>query len=335
MYDGMFVFDNVIHMCDNTPHNLTPRSNNLLQPIMGAAKLFSVPGKYDYNEKFDRSGMTVEEAHRRIFDESDTDMVVAQAVPIFGWFKDGFAPAELNASFAAAYPEKVLFCGAVDPLYHGLSAVHEMERQVAELNARTFKFYQTQLGSTWRCDDRKLAYPLYEKCLELGINHVQFHKGLPFGPDQPLEPLRCHDLEQPALDFPELNFVIHHLGDPYIDETANIAARHQNISMALSSWINMHPIWPMESFHRLGKLLFWVGADRLYYGSEAFVWPNVQQYIELLASLEMPEELQEGYGYPALTREIKEKIFGLNYARLMGVDVEAKKAELAKKKEAA
>jgi uncharacterized protein len=42
----------------------------------------------------------------------------------------------------------------------------------------------------------------------------------------------------------------------------------------------------------------------------------------------MPEELQERYGYPQLTDEIKRKILGLNFARLMKIDVEAKLREL-------
>lgn len=42
----------------------------------------------------------------------------------------------------------------------------------------------------------------------------------------------------------------------------------------------------------------------------------------------MPDDLVAGYGYPELTREIKEKILGLNLAGLMGIDVEAKKKEL-------
>lgn len=331
MQDGMFVFDNVIHMYDNMPRNIGhEKTSIMLGAITGAGKKFSIPPQYPYKEDFATTEMTVEEAYRRLFVESNTDMVVAQTVPVFGWFNNGFSPAKLNYEFAKTHPERVVFCGGVDPIFHGLASIYELERQIVEWNAKSFKFYQTQKGPiSWRADDRLLAYPLYEKCLELGVTNVQFHKGMPFGPQQPLEPLRCHDIEQAALDFPDMTFVLHHLGEPYIDETINIAARHHNIQLALSAWINMHPIWPMESLHRLGKLLFWVGADRLLYGSEAFVWPSVQPYIELFANLEMPEELQVGYGYPALTREMKSKILGENQAKLLGIDIEAKKREFA------
>ena len=44
--------------------------------------------------------------------------------------------------------------------------------------------------------------------------------------------------------------------------------------------------------------------------------------------MEMPDELQDKYGYPALTRETKERIFGINFAEGLGIDLEAKKIEL-------
>ena len=42
----------------------------------------------------------------------------------------------------------------------------------------------------------------------------------------------------------------------------------------------------------------------------------------------MPADLMEGYGYPEVTAEIKRKILGENLARLIGVDIEAKKRKL-------
>ena len=46
-------------------------------------------------------------------------------------------------------------------------------------------------------------------------------------------------------------------------------------------------------------------------------------------AMEIPEDLRDGYGYPQITREDKAKVLGLNFARMMGVDVEAKIQELA------
>ena len=82
-----------------------------------------------------------------------------------------------------------MFCGGVDPLYRGMvDALDQLEYQVKELGASSIKFYNGHVTGSWRCDDEKVAYPLYEKCRQLGIKVLQSHKGIPFG-NQKLEDL--------------------------------------------------------------------------------------------------------------------------------------------------
>jgi uncharacterized protein len=330
MRDGMFIFDNVVHMYDNTEANVVGEEGaRVAGNLFGAGQVFSNE-TYPYKEDFLGTELALEDAHRILFEESDTDLAMAQTVPLFGWWKNGFSPAKRQWEFQQAYPDKVIFCGGVDPLFQGVEgACNEMERQVNEWGAKSIKFYQAhRKGLSWRADDPKIAYPLWEKALELGINNVQFHKGVPFGTER-MEDMKPNDLQDAATDFPDLTFIIHHLGDPYVDESISLASRNPNIWLALSAWINIYPIQPMASMHRLGKALMLVGPDRLLWGSEAFIWPNVQGYIELFAEAQMPEELQEGWGYPEITKEMKQKIFGENYAGLLGIDIEAKKRERA------
>lgn len=326
MRDGMFIFDNVVHMYDNTEANVVKEAGgaHVANNLYGFAKVLSNQ-EYPYDPNFLGNELGLEDAHRMLFEETETDLAMAQTVPLFGWWKEGFSPARRQHEFQQAYPDKVLFCGGVDPLFQGIEgAVTELERQATEWGAKSMKFYQAHAnGVSWRLDDRKIAYPLWEKCLELGINNVQFHKGVPFGTER-MEDMKPNDLQQAAVDFPEMTFIIHHLGDPYIDESISLASRNPNIWLALSAWVNIYPIMPMEAMHRLGKALMYVGPDRLLWGSEAFIWPNVQGYIELFADMEMPEELQDGYGYPAITKDMKRKMFGENFANLLGFDLEEK-----------
>jgi hypothetical protein len=53
-------------------------------------------------------------------------------------------------------------------------------------------------------------------------------------------------------------------------------------------------------------------------------------YIKAFLELEIPEDMRSGFGYPQITKQDEEKILGLNFAKLMGIDVEMKKRELAK-----
>jgi predicted TIM-barrel fold metal-dependent hydrolase len=269
--------------------------------------------------------------NRVLFEESDTDVAMVQTVPLFGVFKEGMTPARAAYELSQSNPDRLYFCGGVDPIYQGLKgALTEMERQVGEWGAISIKFYQAQDMRHWWCaDDEKLAYPLFEKAQELGIKVVQFHKGLPLG-RQRVETLRPNDLQAAAYDFPELTFAVHHMGDPYVDEMISIAARFPNIVLVLPLLFNQWFVQPKPMLHRLGEALLHVGEDRLCYGTDAFLWPGVQLYIDLIAELEMPEELQEDYGYPAITDETRRKLLGANFASIFGIDLAAKQAELAR-----
>jgi len=43
----------------------------------------------------------------------------------------------------------------------------------------------------------------------------------------------------------------------------------------------------------------------------------------------MPQDLIDGYGFSPLTDEVKRKILGLNAARLLGIDVEELRRQMA------
>ncbi|MGH7257608.1 MAG: amidohydrolase family protein, partial [Nitrospiraceae bacterium] len=63
------------------------------------------------------------------------------------------------------------------------------------------------------------------------------------------------------------------------------------------------------------------GTDSIWYGTP-------QWQIEAFRRFQMPQQLIDQYRYQPLTREIKAQIFGLNAARLFGVDPVAKRREL-------
>lgn len=332
MKDGMFVFDAAVHCQDFTDRQIKPGSDGrrvrvLREQLKGFIDLTARRGP-EANPGFS-SPPDLDWANAALFEKSDTDLAMACSVPLFAHWKAGLGPVELSYELAKSNPSRILLTGGVDPAYQGLDyALAEMERQVKEWGAVSMKFYQYQMrGCQWRADDRDIAYPLWEKAIELGIKMVQFHKGFPLELG-PVEAFMPNDIQYAAADFPELNFGIHHLGDPYVAETISIASRFENVYLILPLWFNQYFLQPHKMLHRLGEALLFVGSDRICYGSEAFIWPHIQPYIDAWATMEMPDELQDKYGYPQLTREIKEKVFGINFANGLGIDLNRKRAEL-------
>ncbi|WP_211697890.1 amidohydrolase family protein [Mycobacterium spongiae] len=326
--NDVFVFDNVVHMYDTSEDNLVDAASIIDRngQLKRAGKRRGTPktlppaaNSTGIGDGYDRR-WNVEELGDLLFADGLTDMAMAQAVVLFDVYKDGFAPVQAQYDFAQAFPDKVLFCGGVDPMFPGKAgAKADMTRQVEQMGARSFKFYNGHVDdSSWRCDDKELAYPIYEHALELGIEVIQFHKGNPIT-RAPLDTLTPLDIERAARDFPELTFGIHHLALPYFEECVYIAQRNPNVVLVLSGTMHLPLIAPWRFQRYLGRLLRDVGADRLLWGSEAPLLGNPRPAIEWFWNMDMPEELQDRYGFPQVTESDKRLILGLNQARLFDV----------------
>ena len=72
----------------------------------------------------------------------------------------------------------------------------------------------------------------------------------------------------------------------------------------------------------LSNLLFWLGPDRIIYGTDFPIWYPHWQLDEFM-EFELPDDLKQEYGVD-LTPAIKHKIIGGNIARLYELDVPTK-----------
>jgi uncharacterized protein len=332
LIDEIFVIDGVLHVPDLSTDNVRKDRPDALAVRDAFVATTSAGMGHFGSLSPPRTGKrySVEETYDTMFVKSPTDMAMVQVAPIFDWFTEWFAPIQLNHAFAAAHPDRVLFCGGADPSFRGLKdALALIEYQVRELGARSMKFYNGHVnGASWRCDDEAVAYPLYEKCREVGLKVIQFHKSVPIGL-QNVEDLRPNDLQAPARDFPDLTFVVHHPARTYFDELVSIASRFPNVYLLLSPFFSYGLVAPRLIQEQLGLLLQTVGSDKLLYGSDGPINGLAGPSIEAFLKLEIPQDLREGYGYPQITRTDRERILGLNFARLFDIDVEAKKLEFS------
>jgi uncharacterized protein len=272
---------------------------------------------------------TVDDIDEMVYRNSSTDMLCAMPLPLTDLFKDGLSPWEECAELARRRPDRTVFWGSVNPM-EGRRALDLMERQVGEFGAKAFKFYNVRYDYgrpfPWRMDDPQIAFPVFEKAQELGVNLIGVHKGVPLGP-QPIESTQTWDMDGAAANFPDLNFVIFHVGLPFIDETCWQLIRYPNLYASIAATINFVVRAPRQFAEILGKLLFWCGEDKIVYGSEAPIF-QPQWALDAFWDFELPQDLVEGYGYPQLTEQAKRKILGENLLRLHGMDVEATRAKL-------
>jgi len=216
-----------------------------------------------------------------------------------------------------------------------------LEHQVVDNGAVAVKCYtgNNAGGRNWNMDDEKIAYPLFEETRRLGLDVVSVHKGFPsqFGGDPDF--VRTADLAKATADWPQLAFVIYHSGyfpgleNPIEGFLADVAAMGQRDNLFAeigSSFANsvVLPPGPMGTAHMLGRLLKALGSWRVVWGTDSVWWGSPQWQIDLLKNLQIPDELQEKFGYPPLTDRTKARILGLNAARLYRIDVGAKRCEI-------
>jgi predicted TIM-barrel fold metal-dependent hydrolase len=328
--DDVLVFDCVAHPFNFDASNVIDSPGELFRQHLYAFHNVLTPESEPKlsAEEFLKEWST-QEISRMVFDESDTDMLVAMPLPLTDLFHDGLSPWQRCADLRDENPERTVFWGTVNPL-EGRKALEQMEVQVNEYGATAFKFYNVRYDYgepfPWRMDDPKVAFPIYEKAQELGINLIGVHKGVPLGP-QPIEATQTWDMDGAAANFPDINFVIFHVGLPFIDETCWQLVRYPNLYASIAATINFVVRSPRQFAEWIGKLMFWCGEDKIIYGSETPIW-HPKWALDAFWEFEIPQDLVEGYGYPQLTEQAKRKILGENLLRLSGMDVEETRRRL-------
>lgn len=147
------------------------------------------------------------------------------------------------AELVNAHPEQFIGFATVDP-WKDRWAVNELERAVTELGLKGLKLHP--IHQAFFPNDTRF-YPLYEKCVELGVP-VLFHSGfaasgvgMPGGGGLKLKysaPIPY--IDDVAADFPALTVVMAHPAWPWVEEQIAVALHKPNVYIDLSGWAPRH-----------------------------------------------------------------------------------------------
>ncbi len=262
-----------------------------------------------------------------LFEESQTDLAVYHAPQLVAFFKDGGSPMSTGKHAAELAPGRMYFYGSVYP-FDTARAIDELDQQIEENGIIGLKFYPNDLYDgqlrSFRMDDEKIAFPIFEHALKRGIRSIAIHKAVILGPlPQPnfLKDFRLDDIEVAALTFRKLNFEIVHGGWAFLEDTVMLAQVFRNVYVNLegpSAFLNFAP---RRFAHLMGSLMQAGAEDRIIWATGAMA-VHPRPLIEKFWKFEIPEDLIEGYGYPQLTSEVKRKVFAENFARMHAMNVQ-------------
>lgn len=158
--------------------------------------------------------------------------------------------------------------------------------------------------------DPRLA-PLYEFAGRRGIP-VMIHQGDTLDRAGHLKFARPIEVDEVAVQFREVSFVLCHLGNPWVEETAELVYKNENVYTDTSGLLGPPslPYFPemlRRCRERLQQTIVTIGSvDRVLYGSD---WP--------LESIATAIDLVEGL---ALPRTDRDAILGGNARRLFHLD---------------
>jgi uncharacterized protein len=210
-----------------------------------------------------------------LMDAAGIDVVILSA-----WHRPGgwvFSNDDV-AEFVRHNPRRFVGVAAVD-LERPVGAVRELERAVGELG---FKGLRVVPWLWNRPPNDRLYYPLYVKCIELGVPFCTQvgHTG-PLMPSEPGRPIPY--LDEVALTFPELRIVAGHIGHPWTDEMLGLASKHENVFIDTSAHLPRH--YPPQLVHFMKTY----GRSKVLFGTN-FPHLSFQRCVEQAKALDLPED---------------------------------------------
>jgi predicted TIM-barrel fold metal-dependent hydrolase len=323
-HDGekYFVMDSHIHFWDASPENWVKGQEEYAKgwiECFHAYQGLGPPATHWPIEKFQK--YSEEDFVKDVFDEGYVDVGVFQSTYLNEWYSEGFNTAERNARMAEKHPDRLIVNGRWDPR-DGDVGLRQLEEDAERYGLKGVKLYTAEwnAGSRgWKLTDPE-ARPFLDKCAELGITNIHVHKGPTIWPLDK-DSFDVSDIDHVATDYNgDLNFIVEHVGLPRIEDFCFMATQEPNVYAGLSVVIGGLMYARPKFFAKvMGELLFWVGEDKMLFGSDYGIWEPKWQ-VEGFVDWEMPDDPSLS-DYPRLGVEGKKKIMGLNAAKLYGVEV--------------
>jgi uncharacterized protein len=277
------------------------------------------PPEYVWDkDKYDK--YTEDDIMHDLFEVGYDDKAIPQPTYLTEFFPGGFNTTEQNAEIAAKHPDRFILNGAFDPR-DGAAGLDELRRLKETYGIQGVKLYTAEWkgdSKGWRLDDDAAA-PYFELCLELGIKNIHVHKGPTIWPLN-RDAFDVHDVDPAASAYPDLNFIVEHIGLPRLEDFCWIATQEPNVYGGMAVAMPFIHSRPKYFGQMIGELLYWIGEDRILFGSDYAIW-QPKWLIEKFVDFQIPEDMQSELG--TISDDQKAKVLGLNAAKLYGLEVPA------------
>jgi predicted TIM-barrel fold metal-dependent hydrolase len=311
-----FIVDGHVHFWDARPENRNRFGEGFIACFYDYQCNLSPEEWVWPKEKFD--SYSEEDLVHDLFETGYVDKAIFQPTYLKDFFPGGFNTTEQNAAVAEKHPGRFIVNGAFDPR-DGEAGLEALEELVERYQLKGVKLYTAEWKGRsrgWKLDSDDAAKYL-QKCQDLGVRNIHLHKGPTIWPlDR--DAFDVADVDHAASDFPELNFIVEHVGLPRLEDFCWIATQEPNVYGGLSVAMAFMHTRPLYFAKIIGELCYWIGEDRILFGSDYAIW-SPKWLIEKFVDFQIPDDLLGEYA--ELTPTVKRQILGLNAARLYDIEV--------------
>jgi predicted TIM-barrel fold metal-dependent hydrolase len=244
---------------------------------------------------------------------ADTDHHWAQSATvdksIVLGFKSRYLRAEIPnkyvADYVSRYPQKLIGFAGIDPAESGAPE----EVKLAKVDLRLRGITISPPNQDFHPTDTR-AMKVYAQAERLSMP-ILVHPSAQFTEQSKLEYSRPYLLDEVARAFPTLRLVIAQLGQPFIEETICLLAKHPHVYADVSGLLSR----PWQAYNALVCAYQYGVIEKLLFGSD-FPYTNAEQCIEALYSI---NQHAQGTNLPVVPREALRGIVERDALGLLGL----------------
>lgn len=210
-----------------------------------------------------------------------------------------FVPNEVIAEYVQQHPEKLVGWASVDPTDPG--CVEQLVYAVEHLGLRGLKV--GPVYQHWDPEDRA-HWPLFRACERLGVP-VIFHQGTTFPSKARLKWANPLQLEDLAMGFPGIKFIVAHMGHPWETDLVALIRKCPNLYADVSA---VH-YRPWRYWQAMVTAMEYGVTHKLLLASD-FPSGTIDNVIKGLRAINTPVA---GTGLPKIPTEIQDQIIQENW----------------------
>ena len=242
------------------------------------------------------------------FDQFAEEMEVVDKALVFGvraLASGERSPNEFTVEWVKNDPDKFIGFMAIDPTED--DHLEQIDRCV-ELGLRGIKLHP--ISGRYNPADPTL-FPMYERAQRIGLPIVS-HFGTHPGPRTMLKYSSPLLVDEIAQAFPDLKFVMAHMGHPWQRDAAVVLRKHPNVYADVSAvWVR-----PWQGWEALIGMIEWGVADKLLFGSDFPAW-TPREGMDKMRRL---NDQVKGTNLPHIPDEVIEGIINRNALELLGLE---------------